>query len=314
MTHIYIASCAANGGICHYTLAGGALTFQEMLPLPHPMYMAIAGDRLYCVLCHPFSESRESGVVSVKLENGSLGACSAPVGTHGEEGCHLCVLDGEVYVANYTSGNLCRLPDRIVQHSGRGMDPERQEGPHTHCILPTPDARYLCAADLGLDRILVYDRQLRPVSQAALPAGSGPRHLLFSQNGTRLYCVNELRSGVSVFSYQNGTLTYLRTDPVLPEGYAGESYAAAIRSDRGRLYVSNRGHDSIACFREGEAPILVPTGGSFPRDFFIIEDTLLCANERSNTVTVFRMENGMPVATDTVLHMTRPLAIIGMCL
>ena len=314
MTHIYIASCVEDGGIYHYILDRGALTLAETLPLPHPMYMTIDRDRLYCVLCHPFPGSRESGVVCVKLENGYFGERTAPVPTHGEEGCHLCVLDGRVYVANYTSGNLCCLPDITVQHHGCSIDPERQEGPHTHCTLPTPDGRFLCTADLGLDKILVYDRQLRPVSETALPAGSGPRHLLFSEDGTRLYCVNELRSGVSVFSYSDGVLTYLATHPVLPEDYAGENYPAAIRSYHGKLYVSNRGHDSIAYFAEGDAPAFVPTGGSFPRDFFIIDDTLLCAGERTDTVTVFRMENDTPVATDTVLRMKRPLAITGMVL
>lgn len=311
MTQLYIASCVEDGGIYHYILKNRELTLKEVLPLKNPMYMAIADGKLYCVLQHPFEGRNESGVVCVRLKDGYFGECSAPVGTHGEEGCHLCTLEGRVYVANYGSGNLCCLPDITVQHSGHGLDPRRQEAPHTHCIIPTPEGKYLCAADLGLDEILVYNRELHLVSKAALPPGSGPRHLLFSPDGTRLYCVNELISGVSTFSYKDGALCYLSTRSTLPQGYNGVSYASAIRSYNGKLYVSNRGHDSIACFYETGDMEFVSAGGSFPRDFFIIEDTLLCANERSNTVTVFRMENGKPTATDTVLNIKRPLAIIA---
>ena len=314
--HLYIASCTRDGGIYHYKLEGGALVCEQKLPLAHPMYMALTSDRLYCVLKHPFAGSDESAVVTVELQDGSLGACSAPVGTHGEEGCHLCLSDGKVYVANYTSGNLCCLPDLTVQHSGHGPDLERQEGPHTHCIIPTPDGDFLCATDLGTDEIIVYDKNLNPVSKAALPTGAGPRHLVFSEDRKRLYCVNELRSGVSVFLYKDGTLSYQNTYSSLPPEYNGESYAAAIRLKDGKLYVSNRGHDSIACFDENGgalgAPRFVPTGGSFPRDFNLIGDLLLCANEHSDTVTVFRLQNGIPVPTDTVLHIPHPLAIEGM--
>ena len=315
--HLYIASCAEDGGIYHYKTEAGKLTKEEFLPLKNPMYMTISDGRLYCVLNDPFDGSKESGVVSIELKNGSFGECSAPVRTNGEEGCHLCLSDGKIYVANYTSGNLCRLPDLVVQHRGHSVNAERQGEAHTHCIIPTPDGK-LCVTDLGTDEIIVYDKDLTPLSRVPQTPGVGPRHLIFSEDGKRLYCVNELISGVSVFSYQDGELTYQNTFSSLPKEISGESFAAAIRLYQGKVYVSNRGDDSIAVFEENDgdlgAPAFVKTGGHFPRDFFIIEDMLLSANEFSDTVTVFRLENGNPVATDTVLRMKRPLAIEGMVL
>lgn len=316
--HLYIASCADNGGIYHYKIENNAFVLEETLRLRNPMYMALTEDKLYCVLNDPFEGNSESGAVEIGLENGYFGKCSDPVPTHGKEGCHICLSDGMVYVANYTSGTLCRLPDLTVQHSGHSVNTERQSEPHTHCIIPTPDGKYLCATDLGTDEITVYNKDLSPVFKAALPPGSGPRHLLFSDDGKRLYCVNELISGVSVFSYNDGRLICKNTVSSLPACFKGESYAAAIRLYKGKIYVSNRGHDSIAFFDENEGDLtnaeFVKTGGSFPRDFYIIEDTLLSANELSDTVTVFRLEKGKPVATDTVLHMKRPLAIEGIVL
>ena len=316
--HLYIASCVEDGGIYHYKVENGIFTLEEFLSLKNPMYMALTERRLYCLLNDPFEGSSESGVVEIELTGGYFGKSSAPVGTHGEEGCHLCLLDGKIYVANYTSGNLCRLPDTVVQHSGHSVNPDRQSAPHTHCIIPTPDGKYLCATDLGTDEIVIYSKELVPISKAAMPAGSGPRHLLFSDDGQRLYCANELKSGVSVFSYGDGSLTYKGTFSSLPEDFEGESYAAAIRLHGGKIYVSNRGHDSVAYFDEngGELTNLnfVKVGGSFPRDFFMIGDMLISANERSDTVTVFRLEDGRPVAADTVLSIKRPLAVEGIIL
>ena len=311
--HLYIASCAEDGGIYHYKLEDATFTLEEKLTLKNPMYMALAEDKLYCVLNDPFEGRNESGVARIGLENGYFGECSAPAPTHGVEGCHICLSDGKIYVANYTSGNLCRLPELTAQHSGHSVNIDRQSEPHTHCIIPTPDGKYLCATDLGTDEIIVYSKDLTPRFRATLPPGSGPRHLLFSDDGKRLYCVNELISGVSVFSYNDGELTYKNTVSSLPADFKGESFAAAIRLYNGKIYVSNRGHDSIAFFDENGGDLgereFVKTGGRFPRDFYIVEDMLLSANELSDTVTVFRLESGKPVATDTVLHMKRPLAI-----
>ena len=33
---------------------------------------------------------------------------------------------------------------------------QRQAGPHAHCVLASPDNRFVLAADLGLDQILAY--------------------------------------------------------------------------------------------------------------------------------------------------------------
>lgn len=335
-THLYTASCAADGGIYHYEiLKNGVGTVdivqREFLPLECPMYMTVSENSLFCVLLEPFSGTKESGVVRVTLENGYFGKCGKPVGTRGIEGCHLCALGGSVYVANYTSGNLCRIADiwdiadKVVQHAGRGVNAARQEAPHTHCIIPSPDGMYLFAADLGTDEITVYDSELRRLSTARVPDGSGPRHLAFSGDGRRLYSVNELISGVSVFERDGASLKYKNTYSSLPEGFKGESYAAAIRVRDKRIYVSNRGDDSIAYFdendendenggkEEGKGELsrvgAVKCGGRWPRDFLICEDMLFCANELSDSVTVFRLEDGIPHDTGKVLFQKRPLAL-----
>ena len=139
------------------------------------------------------------------------------------------------------------------------MNPERQEGPHAHFIQTTPDNRLALVADLGLDKLLVHrfdatTGSLAPGNPAFVRTepGAGPRHAAFAPSGKSVYLVNELVSTVTLFAYapDEGTLHSLQTVSTLPEGYAGANTTAEIAVDaKGRnLYVSNRGHDTIAVF------------------------------------------------------------------
>src|SRR5580692_9405944 len=63
-------------------------------------------------------------------------------------------------VANYTGGNVAvfalgedgKVGARTAfeQHTGHGVDPARQEGPHAHWMVTSPDNRFALSADLGL--------------------------------------------------------------------------------------------------------------------------------------------------------------------
>lgn len=128
--------------------------------------------------------------------------------------------------ANYSGGSISlfaldsagRLaaPARVVRFAGRGVDPERQEQPHLHCIAFTPDGRRLLACDLGLDRIHTFPlvagvRGTEAVDTAgeqsvALRPVSGPRHLRFGPDGRFAYLVNELSGQVTVFAHRRGRL------------------------------------------------------------------------------------------------------------
>lgn len=318
--HLYIAACDPEGGVYHYTLTPeGALRFCDRTPMDRPMYLAEENGQLYVLLrgLPEFGEDRmHSAVVSLPLDaNGTPGNPTAPVYTQGRCGCHLEVRNGAVYVANYLSGNVTLLPDRCVAHAGHGPNPRRQEGPHTHFVKRTPDDKYLFAVDLGLDTIFTYDYALNEVARAKVPAGAGCRHLSYSEDGRTVFCGNELDSTVSVFSYEDGHLTLKNTYSALPAGYTGESYIAALRTRGDLLYVSNRGHDSIARFRiDGDRLTLLectPCGGEYPRDFNIFGDWLVCTNEHSNNVTFFRLEEGKPVIQPIELPLPQPLCVIA---
>lgn len=303
--NLYISSCTADGGILLYDFENGKFSLRQKLPLDRPMYSVIAGDTLHVVLRAPWPGSEESAVVQIGLNpDGSMAGCSAPEGTGGEEGCHLSVWKGRTFCANYSSGSVSAVGIKTVEHHGSGPNALRQEMAHVHFAAPSPDGKYLLVCDLGMDKVLVYDWDLNLVSEASIPAGHGVRHLVFSEDGKTVYTANELASTVSAFDYHDGMLTYLDTVELLPASWQGENTSAAIRLRKDRLYVSQRGQDAITILDISQRiPRFIgwqSTGGSCPRDFNLVGDYLVCANEWSNSLTAFRMEGDQLVLTDMV--------------
>lgn len=238
-------------------------------------------------------------------------------------GSAACYLDVDVtgkalVVANYSSGSVASLPVRedgslgeassFFQHEGSSINTERQEGPHAHCIVVSPDNRFAFVADLGLDKVLSYRldakrAKLEPNRQPFVktPAGAGPRHLTFHPNGRHVYVINELLNSVMMFDYtsESGTLTQRQTISTLPEDFEGTSHCADLKiTPCGRfLYGTNRGHDSIAAYRIGDDGRLTllgiePSHGKGPQNLAITPggELLLCANMPDNNVVVFRID------------------------
>ncbi len=294
--NIYIASCVENGGVYHYKMIEDKMHFVDFTEVSKPMYMSIEDGKMYIVLRAPF-DNNESGVIVYDIDReGKLSTPSQIVSTKGEVACHLCVDEGHVYCTNYISGSIIEMPSNLIQHSGKSVHAVRQQGPHPHFAGLTPDKKHICIADLGVDTVFLYDKRLNLISKASVPAGHGARHLAF--RGNYLYCANELKSTLSVFKYDGERLDYINTVSILPSKFNGESAASAIRIKDNFCYIANRGHDSISVMDiSDELPKLittVPCGGKAPRDFNIIDELLICANELSDNVTLFRIRDGIP--------------------
>ena len=243
-------------------------------------------------------------------------------------------------VANYVSGTVAMLgiaeggaltnAYQVVQHVGKGKNPARQEHAHAHCIIPHPSNRFALAADLGIDRVLVYRLDLDhgslthvTLNDAVLPPGTGPRHLAFHPILPVVYVSGELNSTVSTLRCDpdTGALSPMEALPTLSAAFTGENYPADIHVARdGRaLYVSNRGQNSIAVFSiNPETGMLrfvqtMPTGGNWPRNF-AIDPTghwLLVANQRSGSVVVFRRdaESGRLTPSSHRIEVPSPVCI-----
>ncbi len=323
-TILCISSCetiANKGGLYTFRLTeAGTLEKRCYLPCDRPMYTTLDNGRLHALLRQMFGN--ESAVFSLALqEDGKLTDATEPLSTHGLVACHLSVEETDVYTVNYLSGNVVKLPNTVVTYQGKGIHPKRQEASHTHCVILSPNKRFVLVTDLGLDHIYVLDRKLNPISKVSVPSGHGARHIVFSPNGEHLYCVNELAATVSVFAWEGnlGRLSLLNTfDSQVPDERLASNTAGAIRisKDGKYLYISNRGEDSLVVFETADGINFqlvqkASCGGKHPRDFILSPDEafLLCANTDSNSVSIFAMENGRLGALLHTYEIPAPLCI-----
>lgn len=285
---------------------------------PNPTFLTIHPDRrfLYAV-----NETGDGAVSAFALDAGSgtLDFLNREA-TLSEDPCYISIDPSGKYVlvANYSGGAVSVLPiledgtlgpiSSFVQHSGAlGPNTERQEKTHAHCILPDPSGKYILAADLGLDQVLVYrleNGKLKPNDPpvAQMNPGAGPRHLLFSADGRILYVANELDNTVTAchWNAETGRAVPFQTVPTLPGDWKGENTVADLHTalDGRVLYVSNRGHDSLALFRvDTDTGVLTPaghqsTGGKVPRNFAVEPGGkfLIAANQDSDSLIVFKID------------------------
>jgi 6-phosphogluconolactonase len=234
------------------------------------------------------------------------------------------VLDKEgrnVLVSNYGGGSVAVLPvapdgqlgeaTDFIQHTGKSINPTRQNGPHAHCMTLDPANRFAFACDLGLDKVLTYRfdaarGKLSPADPAFTPvkAGAGPRHMVFRPDGRFAYVINELNSTITAFAYdsKSGVLTELENVSTLPVYYDGPNTTAEIGvHPSGKwLYASNRGHNSVVLFSiDAQAGRLTyveeqGTGGKTPRHFGMEPSAkhLVIANQDSDTLLACWIDPG----------------------
>lgn len=306
----YIASCCNGGGIYRIRFENNKLGIVDFTPMDCPMYMIRQGEKMLVLLREPF-EDKNSGIVFYDIAgDGRLENPSRVYSTLGECACHLAAQDDDIYCVNYLSGNVFKFPDKTAQHSGKGVHPIRQEAPHTHFVSLTPDEKYICVTDLGLDKIFIYNRDLTLKSVTEMPVGHGPRHLAFCENGEDVFCINELKATVTHLKYYNGELKVKNTVESLPNGNEN-NIAAAIRISGNKVYVSNRGKDNVAVFAfENDSLTLlkhIPVYGSCPRDFIVDNGLIIATNEKGNVVTVVDEESGELICS---LDIKAPLCVL----
>ena len=312
---MYILSCEKpekGGGIYRCETGEGGLKINAYLPCDRPMYAVKASGRLHVLLRAPFSNGENSGYFSCTED---LSDKSEIRDTLGRVACHLCVIENDVYIANYISGNIVKNCERAVAHAGRGVNAQRQEAPHTHCVIPSPCDKYILCADLGTDTLYIYDRALNLKGTAKVPEGYGIRHIVFSEDGKYIYAVNELVPSVSVFEWKNAMANYLNTVK-LTETEGATGAAIRLSKDGKFLYCSVRGESALYVLRADGANLTVEQktdcGGESPRDFHIIDDEFLVScNENSDNVTVFSLQNDKIGVKTCGLKLKKPLCCVA---
>ena len=328
----YVGTYTANTGsegiyLCKLEIETGKLSLlSKGKGVDDPSFITIdrKGKYLYSVNELIEYEGKASGSVSsfaIDPKSGSLKFVNKQPSMGGAP-CHISITEDGRYilVANYLGGNVSVFPlgsdgtigpsTDLVQHAGSGPNKDRQLSAHAHSITLDEKGRFAVAADLGIDRVMIYelDRaqgKLKPnAAQLFFQAkpGAGPRHFAFHPKGKLAFVINELDSSVTSLSYdgKGGTLKEIQTLSTLPPGFSDPNTCADLHvSPDGKfLYGSNRGSDSIVAFSvDGDSGKLTyientPTGGKKPRNFAIdpTGNFLLAANQDTGNIVVFRVD------------------------
>lgn len=324
-----------NGGIFCCAWQNGAPQLRDFVPLERNTFLAWGKDRrtLYASMQH--DGIGKAAAFQVQLD-GKLHLLNT-VPADGKSVCFLQMsADGKfLYSANYSSGNISEFLlnddgsiaglNRTITHHGKGIRAE-QDAPHPHCCIFTPDNKFLCVTDLGIDKVFFYRfdplHGIDPDAAAEyhLSAGSGPRHIFFDASGKFAYLLNELGNTLQSFRYENEKLLPIEKMSTLPDESIASSAATIKFSSNGNfLYSSNRGDDSIAVFTLDSngrftRQAFFPSGGSSPRDFTFLPDTeiLAVANEFSGEVSFFNcdQDSGKIFTCCGKLSLPRPLYIL----
>jgi 6-phosphogluconolactonase len=301
-------------------------------PTPSPSFLAQHPTRpvLYAV------NELESGTVSAFAiaPDASLSELAVR-STGGADPCHLAVTADarHLIVANYSSGSVSVHPldldgvpgerSDLLDLDGHGPVADRQAGPHAHMVAPEPTGPGVLIVDLGSDqvwrtRLDPHTGRLTVLAPLLVAApGTGPRHLLRSGDGA-LLLVGELAGDLSWYRPGASDGALRREGKVSASTTTAANFPSEITAGRDRrfVYVGNRGPDTVSAFAwDGDAATLVaevPTGGAWPRHIALLGDHLYVANERSHTVTVFRIDpdTGVPTAQGEPIGEPSPTCLL----
>lgn len=278
------------------------------------------------------------GVFSYSIDRKTGALTKTGEGTSGGGGpCYVSVGAGGklLGVANYGGGSTALLSlnnsgavDKRVaffQHAGSGPNAGRQKEPHAHCTQFSPDGKYALTVDLGIDKVKVFaltpdGAKEQPDKDIALPAGAGPRHIAIAPDGKAAYVCGELDMTVNVVRLDlAGKSEVVQTLPTVPKKEAGQSTAECVLHPSGKfVYVSNRGHHSVAVFKVNDDRKLTAAGHisgdiKTPRNF-AVDPTgkwMLVASQDGGKVGVWELDaaTGAGKETGSTTAVSRPVCV-----
>lgn len=265
--------------------------------------------------------------------------------TGGKRLCHITLdhTSRMLMGANYGEGNVISYPihkdgsiiphTSLHQHQGSSVNPKRQTKPHAHSIYPGPNNKFAYAPDLGIDKVMIYTIDpatgtLTPSGHAAIPPGSGPRHMKFGKNGKFAYVLNELTLTISIFTVDatTGKLSPSQLLSTLPDGADKERMSCSeirVSNDGKYIYCANRdlteqGRDSISVFTVAPGGTLTRIQTThakvwIPRNINLDPSGkfLLVAGQKSNDIPVFKInpKNGKLSYTNQKITVPKAMCI-----
>jgi 6-phosphogluconolactonase len=303
-----------------------------------PSYLSLHPTGKYLYVVSETNDHDGGGAVSafaVDADSGDLTFLNLQ--PTGGSPCHNTVDATGRYVlcANYGGGNVAMHPIAedgslgqmcdFKQHEGSSVNQQRQQEPHAHSINIDATNRFAFCADLGLDKVLLYELdldggKLLDHGHATVTPGAGPRHFVVHPNQRQAYVINEIDNTITVFDWDAsaGKLSGIQEISTIPTDFAGTTHTADLHmsADGRYLYGSNRGHDSIAIYAVADDGQLTSLGHqqvpATPRNFALSPDGayLYSGGQNTNTIPIFSVgDDGLLTATGDIVETPSPVCI-----
>ncbi len=322
------------------TATGKATELSHTNNSSNPSFLTISKDKqnVYAV-----NENKEGMVSAYTLTNNKLVLLHQKK-TKGADPCYVTLSPDQhnLFVANYSGGSLTQYhrfadgllsnPQQFIQHSGKSINPDRQEKAHIHGAFFSPNGNYLLTPDLGMDQVLLYPYSnstslpldVTKAKTITATPGAGPRHLAFSKKGNFIYVIEELTGSISVYSFVKGQATLLQNVFTHSKTFKGSPNSADIHlsPDGSYLYATNRGEENnivkFSVLSNGKLDVksvaYYSTEGKKPRNFTMSEDGnwLLVANQDSDKVVIFKRNKatGALINTGNSIKISMPACLL----
>ncbi len=296
-------------------VAGGKMTERKVVPINNPSDLVVSKNKkfLYSIA--------DEGVEAFKiLPDGDLEPMNEQwIG--GMRGCYVEVddenrylfvgghHDGRVTMMHLNEdGSIGEIADGIF-HKGMGRSiAQRNFIPHVDCVKLTPEQKFLCAVDNGLDQVKVYRvdyefGKLKLVDIIRGPLESAPRMIRFSRDGRFAYILYELMNMVEVYEYKivNNMPVFDLIQTISTMGKKDDDVCAASGmeiSKSGRyLFCSNSGVNSVICYEIDQKTGMLSTVfytdvcSDYPKVLAILPDEqhYLTLNNNSNDIAFYQI-------------------------
>jgi 6-phosphogluconolactonase len=302
--------------LCELNLKNGTVSVVDTFhSVQGPGYVSLSPDQRYL-----YSVNQDHTIAAFGVGKGGTLTYLDKQPAEGVNPCHVSVHpSGKMaFLANYTSGTWAAYPiaangeveaaSATFTFTGSGPDKSRQEKPHAHCALPSPNGKYVYISDLGTDRLMNYTVDAKSGKVLPNPAqnyfstqpGAGPRHLAIHPSGRYLYLLNEMKSTLTACTVDaNGVVKEIATVNTLPADFAGKNTSAAVRlHPNGKfVYASNRGYNAIHAYEIQKDGSLKSVGEvrealDTPRDFNFDPSGkfMVVGNQKTNDLVVYSVD------------------------
>jgi len=323
-------------------------TLLSTAPVVNPSFLTLSSDNKW-VYAISAQDSINAKVISFRFDIST--ASLMPVNsksTYGGYPCHINNDDTRIYIANYGSGSLCYYhkssdgsigqlidvidfndPANNIANNAVNVQAGATSGipaAHAHCVYFSPDSSQVFVNNLGHDRIHCFDRsndpsvlRLTPGKQSSLSVapGNGPRHSVFSKDGSKMYLINEISGKVDVFDYKDQILSMVQS--VACDSVGGHGSADIHISHDGRfLYASNRlKADGISVFNVNDNGMLTKVGyqktGIHPRNFILTPNDkyILVACRDNDQIEIYSRNSKTGLLKDTgkLIKLHKPVCL-----